>query len=181
MRYRAHDPAVEINGRTVLAMVEGVSRFCDEYHQRVLEALADNGVVDPAPDEWYDQQAWLDAFGELAADLEPHILDRIGEQIPDTADWPDGIAGIEAGLGSINEAYHRNHRGGEIGHYRFSRTDEHTGEVTCTNPYPCPFDRGIIRSVAQRHAPVESFVFVEEVGTACRREGGERCTYAVHW
>jgi hypothetical protein len=180
-RYEAIDRGVEINGQTILAMIEGVSRFSDDYRQRVEEALAENGVVDPTPGEWYPQQAWLDAFGVVTADLDPHLLDRIGEQIPDAADWPTGITGVEDGLRSIDEAYHRNHRDGEIGHYRLTDVGERTGELTCTNPYPCPFDRGIIRTVTRQFAPVEAFVFVEETGDECRRDGGDACTYTVHW
>ncbi len=180
-RYEALDEGVDINGQTILAMIDGVSRFSDEYRDAVRDALAENGVVDPVPDEWYPQQAWLNAFGVLAENLEPHLLDRIGEQIPDTADWPRGISSVEEGLRSINEAYHQNHRGGDIGYYRFKKTDDRTGEVTCKNPYPCPFDRGIIRSVAREHSSVESFVFVEETGDECRRDGGQMCTYTVHW
>lgn len=180
-RYEAIDRNVEINGQTILAMIEGVSRFSEDYRRTVRDALADNGVEDPSPGEWYPQQAWLDAFGILAEDLEPHLLDRIGEQIPDAADWPAGISGVVEGLQSINNAYHQNHRGGDIGYYRLTESEDRRARVTCRNPYPCPFDRGIIRSVAREYAPVEAFVFVEEIGSVCRREGGETCTYEVHW
>lgn len=175
------DDNVEINGQTILATVEGASRFSDEYRETVRDSLEENGVVEPAPGEWYPQEAWLNAFGALAEDLEPHILDRIGEQIPESADWESGISGVKDGLKSIDTAYHQNHRGGEIGHYRFEEVGDRTGKVICDNPYPCPFDRGIIRAVARRYSPVEAFVFVEETGEECRREGGEKCTYTVHW
>lgn len=180
-RYTAIDDDVEINGQTIRAMVDGVARFSEEYRERVQAAMADHGIVDPASGEWYPQQAWLSAFSVLAEELEPHLLDRIGEQIPDTADWPADVSGVEAGLRSIDEAYQRNHRGGDIGYYRFTSTGDESGEVTCRNPYPCPFDRGIVRAVTRRYAPVESFVFVEETGDQCRRTGGTTCTYTVHW
>ena len=152
-------------------------------HTNVLEredALAAHGINDPTPGEWYPQQAWLDAFAVVAKELEPHILDRIGEQIPDAADWPSRISGIEEGLRSINEAYHDNHRGGEIGNYRLTDGGEQPYEVTCWNPYPCPFDRGIIRAVAREYAPAGALVFIEETGDECRRRGGETCTYMVY-
>ena len=146
IRYEAIDPETEINGQTMLSMIDGVARFSDDYRETVRETLAEQGVEEPQPDEWYPQQAWLDAFGVVAEELEPHILDRIGEQIPEAAEWPEGISGVEEGLRSINDAYHRNHRGGEIGYYRLTDVNDRTGEVTCRNPYPCPFDRGIIRA-----------------------------------
>lgn len=180
--YEAFDPDAEVHGRTILNVIDGgLARFSEDHQLRAREALAANGVEDPEADEWYPQQAWLDTFEAIAEDLEPHLLDRVGEQIPEVADWPSGISTVEAGLEAIDEAYRRNHRGGEIGSYRFEPVDERTGTVTCRNPYPCPFDRGLIRAVARQYAPVEAFVFVEERDDSCRRNGAEACTYTVYW
>lgn len=181
-QYEAFDPDVEVHGRTIRTVVnDALARFSEEYQQTAIEALEAHGVEDPAPDEWYPQQAWLNTFEAIAEEMEPHILDRLGEQIPDVVEWPTGISGVEEGLNAIDEAYQMNHRGDEIGYYRFEPVDERTGEVTCKNPYPCPFDRGLIRAVARRNAPVEAFVFVEELGDTCRREGDDTCTYTVSW
>ena len=180
--YEAFDPNVEAQGQTIRTVVnDALARFSESYQQTAIESMAANGVEDPAPDEWYPQQAWLNTFEAIAEEMEPHILDRLGEQIPDAADWPTGISEVEEGLTAIDKAYQLNHRGGEIGYYRFDPINERTGEVTCKNPYPCPFDRGLIRAVARRNAPVEAFVFVEELGDTCRRTGDDICTYTVSW
>jgi hypothetical protein len=180
--YRAFDENVEVHGQTILAVVDdALARFADAYRERARRALAANGIEEPSPDEWYPQQAWLDTFAAIAADLEPHILDRLGEQLPDAADWPTDPSTVEAGLRSIDDAYQRNHRGGEIGSYDCVAVDDRTATVTCRNPYPCEFDRGLIRAVAREHAPIESFVFVEERGDRCRRDGDDACVYAVSW
>lgn len=181
--YEAIDPTVEVHGQTIRTVIDdALARFSEEYQQLARDALAENGVEDPSPEEWYPQQAWLNTFETLAAETEPHILDRLGEQIPDVAEWPSGGASVEDGLAAIDEAYQLNHRGSDdIGYYRFESIDDRTATVTCKNPYPCPFDRGLIRSTARRNAPVEAFVFVEERGDECRRDGGEKCTYTVSW
>lgn len=180
--YEAFDQEAEVNGQTVLTVVEeAMGRFSESYRERALQALADEGIDDPAPDEWYPQQAWLNAFEVIAEDLEPHVLDRLGEQIPAVADWPTDITTVPEGLGSIDTAYQRNHRDGEIGSYTFEHIGDQTGTVTCHTPYPCPFDRGLIRGVAQQYATVNAFVFIEETGAECRRTGGDTCTYTVHW
>jgi len=180
--YDAFDENVEVNGKTVLTVVEeAMGKFSAQYRRHAIDALAEEGITDPTPDEWYPQQAWLNAFETIATDLEPHILDRLGAQIPEVANWPTAIETISEGLRSIDDAYQRNHRGGDIGYYQFSRTDDQSGEVVCYNPYPCPFDRGLIRGVAQQYATVDEFVFIEETGDACRREGADMCTYTVHW
>ncbi|WP_096389835.1 hypothetical protein [Halopenitus persicus] len=178
----AFDRNVEINGQTVVTIVEeAMGRFSEEYRERALAALAEEGITDPDPDEWYPQQAWLNAFETIADELQPHVLDRLGEQLPDVADWPNDFETVPAGLRSIDEAYRRNHRGGEIGHYRFERTDDRAGEITCHTPYPCPFDRGLVRGVAERYAPMDAFVFIEETGSTCRRNGDDTCVYTVYW
>ncbi|QHS17674.1 hypothetical protein [Halopenitus persicus] len=178
----AFDRNVEVNGQTVVTIVEkAMGRFSEAYRERALAALAEEGITDPDPDEWYPQQAWLNAFETIADELQPHVLDRLGEQLPDVADWPNDFESVPDGLRSIDEAYRRNHRGGEIGHYRFERTDDRAGELTCHTPYPCPFDRGLIRGVAERYAPMDAFVFIEETGSTCRRTGDDTCVYTVYW
>lgn len=180
--YEAFDRDVEVNGRTVLSVVEeAMGRFSAEYRDRALEALEAEGIEDPSPDEWYPQQAWLAAFETIAEELQPHVLDRLGEQIPDVAEWPDDPETVPEALRAVDDAYRRNHRGGEIGSYDFERVGDRAAEIECHNPYPCPFDRGLLRGAARDVAPVDAFVFVEEVGEGCRREGADACTYAVYW
>lgn len=180
-QYEPFDTEVEARGETLLAIEQALSRFSDEYQELVSQAMAEYDIEDPDPDGWYPQQAELNTLETIANELEPHIIDRLGEQIPDFAEWPNNITDVESALRSINEAYHLNHRGGEIGHYEFEKTDDRSGKVHCRNPYPCVFDRGLIRAVAQEYAPIESFVFVEEQGDECRRRGADSCTYTVHW
>jgi len=180
--YEAFDEGVAVRGRTVLAVVDdALARFSEAYRQTARDALATNGIDDPTAEEWYPQQAWLDTFETIAADLEPHILDRLGEQIPDVAEWPSTPSTVDEGLRSIDDAYRRNHRGGDIGHYEVESTGDRTATVTCLTPYPCEFDRGLVRAVARQYAPVESFVFVEERGDRCRRTGDDACVYTVSW
>lgn len=180
--YEAFDQGVEVNGQTVLTIVEkAMGRFSDAYQERALQALAAEGITDPESEEWYPQQTWLNAFETIAEELQPHVLDRLGEQLPEVAAWPNDFDTVPDGLRSIDDAYQQNHRGGDIGYYEFEQTEERTGELTCHNPYPCPFDRGLIRGVAKQYASVDAFVFIEETGETCRRDGDETCLYTVYW
>ncbi len=48
--YEAFDPAVEINGQTVLTIVEeAMGKFSDEYRERALTALDAEGITDRRP------------------------------------------------------------------------------------------------------------------------------------
>jgi len=180
--YEAFDHSVEVNGQTILTIVEkAMGRFSEAYQERALQALAAEGITDPDPEEWYPQQTWLNAFETIAEELQPHVLDRLGEQLPTVATWPNDFDTVPEGLQSIDDAYQQNHRGGDIGYYEFEQTEDRAGELTCYNPYPCPFDRGLIRGVARQYASVDAFVFIEETGDTCRRDGEDTCTYTVYW
>ena len=75
-----------------------------------------------------------------------------------------------------------NHRGGEIGHYTFTKTGDKRATMVCRNPYPCDFDRGIVEAMAQRFRPQGSIVKVQHDSTKpCRKSQSDSCTYLVSW
>ena len=176
--FEAAAPNVEVNGETVLAIVAGMGSFSD----RAERILASHGLVEPKPGHWYKQQAWLNAFRDIAGTLGPNTLYRIGLQIPERAQFPPEIASIDQALSAIDVAYRMNHRGGEIGNYHFESTGANSARMVCRNPYPSDFDRGIIQAMANRFKPANSFPRVELDGSApSRRDGAESCTFLVSW
>jgi len=53
--------------------------------------------------------------------------------------------------------------------------------VASRTPSQCRFDGGLLRGVAQQYAPVDAFVFLEETGPTCRRDGDDECVDTVYW
>lgn len=174
--YEPLDDGVEVNGQTVLSVVNA---FPDALQSRGEEILAENGIEDPEEDEWYSQENWLNAFEDLYDDVGERTIRGIGKVIPESAEWPPGTETIIDGVESIDTAYHMNHREGEIGNYAVNEVDEDRGIiiVECDNPYPCEFDKGILEGVSSEFS--DSYVDVEEIGTQCRDEGGDECLYEV--
>ncbi len=177
-QFKPFVPGVEVNGQTVLSVVDGLGSFRDI----AFSLLKSNGIDDPKPNQWYSQAAWLKTFEVIAAKLGPKSLTLIGKKIPENADFPPEIDSIVKALAAIDVAYHMNHRGGEIGHYSFSSTGAHTARMVCNNPYPCEFDYGIIVAMGTRFAPTDAFVKVTHDDTQpCRKNGADSCTYLVSW
>jgi hypothetical protein len=177
-QFKAIVPGVEVCGAAVLSVVEGM----DLSQLVALRVLKAHGIVSPKKDSWHSQQAWLDAFQEIAKKVGPATLRRIGTKIPETALWPPAVHTIEDALASIDVAYHMNHRGGEIGHYSFQKTGEESGTMVCGNPYPCAFDSGIIEATARMFAPKGVVTSVKhDDSQPCRQKGGESCTYLITW
>ena len=177
-QFYALAPGVEVNGAAVLSVVRGMVAFED----MALGILAAHGIVAPKEGEWYPQQAWLDAFREIAERIGGSTLKTIGRSIPNTALWPPDVDTIEKALASIDVAYHLNHRGGEIGHYVLVETAPRSAKMVCGNPYPCQFDLGIIEATAKKFAPRGVSPLVRHDDTQeCRNTGGESCTYNISW
>jgi hypothetical protein len=177
-QFRAFSPNVFVNGQTVLAVTKGMGSFAN-LASKILER---HGIKDVDPMQWYPQQAWLDAFEEISKSVGPRTLDQIGMSIPESAKFPPGIDTVETALASIDIAYHLNHRGGEIGHYTFTKNGEKQGVMECGNPYPCEFDHGLIRAMTKRFASSGSSCKVShDTSKPCRSNRGDSCTYLVTW
>lgn len=176
--FKSYDPKVEVNGETVLSVVEGLGAF----KQMSLNLLKESGIENPTAGQWYLQQSWLDCFKTISEKLGPATLEKIGDAIPRNAKWPPTVNSIETALGSIDIAYHMNHRNGEIGHYQFKKTGEIAAQILCTNPYPDPFDLGIIGSAAKKFAkPGEKVVVKIDETAPTRTKGAGSTLFIVTW
>jgi hypothetical protein len=177
-QFRSFSPGVLVNGQTVLSVVDGMGSFA----QTAVAVLARHGIKQPTPAGWYPQQAWLDSFEEIAKSIGPRTLNQIGQSIPKNARFPVGVNSVEDSLASLDDAYHMNHRGGEIGHYVFKKTGAKSGQIECNNPYPCEFDLGIVQAIAKRFAaPGAQIEVVHDPAKPCRSRQGESCTFLVTW
>ena len=172
--YLAIDKRVEVNGTTILSTIEGSAAKEFTKEQLKLVGLPS----DPDPNGWYPQQKWLDVLKNIENKYGRLTLKMIGKKIPETAKFPPQINSIEAGLESIGMAYQMNHRGGEIGYYRYVKTGPREGYVEANNPYPCDFDLGIVDGMAKRFVASSS---VSHMMDGCRKNGGNSCRYKVKW
>ena len=177
-QFVAYNEKVEVNGAAVVSIVEGMGTF----RGLAVSILEKHGIIDPVPGSWHSQQAWLDAFREIALKIGDKTLYQIGRKIPENALWPPDVDSVEKGLASIDMAYHMNHRNGPIGKYGFEKTGEGSARMVCNNPYPCEFDRGIISAVVDKFKiPGTVSKVTHDDSQPCRSKGENSCTYLVTW
>jgi len=177
----AFTPDVQVNGETVLSIVNAMAGF----EAIALQLFKKNGIVDVEPGKWYSQQNWLDVFKDIKEKLGDKTLLVIGKAIPENAIFPAEIDNLEKALDSINEAYHMNHRGGEIGYYKLVKYDikEKIAIMECKNPYPSHFDRGIITTMSRKFKPEDAITISINLDAEkpTRLKGDESCTFIINW
>jgi hypothetical protein len=189
-QFKAMDNAAEVNGQTILSVVKGMPG----YESTAISILASKGLKDINDKAWYSQQAWLDAFKEIAEKIGVNTLRSIGTKIIESAQWPPSVTDIETALNSIDVAYHMNHSlkgkvlfdtstgkmSEGIGHYFCEKISNNEFRVTCENPYPCDFDKGLLKGVVEKFKkPGQKVEFMENVKSGCRNTGSHKCTYHV--
>ncbi len=179
-QFVAIDPAVEVNSRTVASIVDAV----DIGKEARLNILLKRGI-DPYKDTWYSQQKYLDAFKEIYDEIGERTLFMIGKAIPEFAEFPPDIDSLEKGLRVLDQAYHMNHRGGPIGHYRLTEfyEEENYAVMVCENPYPSEFDRGLLTAMLRKFRPANSIKadVIRDLKKESRVDGADTCTYILKW
>lgn len=190
-------PDLQVLGAAVNSIVEGFGAF------RILASRSltdvDIGTIDARGAFHLDKAAWysladyLRAYSRIERDLGSSFVYSAGLTIPRTALFPAAIHDVETATRSIDVAYHMNHgRNGEalfdektgtmgegIGHYHVQSAGARLLRIVCENPYPCDFDRGIVEAMAKRFEP--SAKVLHDPKQACRKFGGESCTFQVEW
>lgn len=177
--FKAFSPEVQVLGRAVLSIVDGM----DLFRSRALKILHENGISSLQAEEWYRQQDVLNAFKTICDKIGPNTVRTIGRKIPSNAQFPPEIDSIQAALASIDVAYRMNHRGSSrVGSYHLDKPQKDSARMVCENPYPCDMDFGLIEAMADRFRPRGSIrLRVEHEAGPCRRKGDEECGYLIAW
>ncbi|MEM9950526.1 MAG: hypothetical protein AAF846_02905 [Chloroflexota bacterium] len=173
--YQAFDPEVEVYGQTVMSFLSGLK---DE----VIPVLKEFDLYPLEADQWYPQTQVLGAY-EALNERDFMNLVAVGMKIPDQAEWPPEVVTVHDALGSLDVVYNMNHRGGEIGEYRYEKTGERSGIMFCHNPYPSDFDYGLVYRIVQKFRGADStdMLVKRDESKPSRRNGGESCTFLVLW
>ncbi len=181
--YEAGHKNNQVKGAAMQAVLEGLGVF----KKFAYDEMKSQGIEELDPNEWYNQQIWLDILKMIYEKVGKNTIFRIGKNIPKNADLPPNIKNVEQAMSSINQAYKMNTKGENVGFYRFEKIDEEESELnrgimTCNNPYPCEFDHGLIEGFMNRFGDETNFKQkVEHIEGSCRMDGDSVCKYKIIW
>lgn len=189
---------IEVKGNAIYAMVGGFTSLAMAPKRLLVDhgigRITATGDYVIGHDDWYPLINWLKAYDKVSEYYNEKIVFNIGCQIPKYADFPPEITTIEAGLQSIDVAYHMNHKfKGKlmydsesikmlegIGHYGYSKQENENKVISiCDNFYPCDMDRGIFTTIARTFQPTAQII--HDNPGHCRKQGAESCQYSITW
>ncbi|ADD05725.1 uncharacterized protein Nmag_2156 [Natrialba magadii ATCC 43099] len=169
----------EVIGRSPQSYVAAGESISPFVGKQVTHKLTEYGLEEIEADEWYSLAIPLAMLYDMRDEYGETRMRNMGQNVPEHVEFPPDLTEPANALHGINQAYTQNHRGSEIGFYEFQQEGENEGVMTCETPYPCEFDKGLIKGVAKKFS--DSYVTVEEIGDQCRSDGGQRCEYHVDW
>lgn len=196
MKIEELDPQLEVNREGAQILLDGFKGFTLLANQiMIAEGVGtDDGegnLVLPAG-AWLNLRSYLKALRRVEQEVGAMVVRDGGQTVPKYVKLPPSITDIYSALGSLDVAYHMNHRkhGEElfnpatgvmkegIGHYQYQgKPGETKIVITSDVPYPCPYDHGIIMGMAQRFKANAQVAH----GPTCRSKGAASCTYTVTW
>ncbi|MDR3577004.1 MAG: hypothetical protein P4L50_24325 [Anaerolineaceae bacterium] len=176
--YQCSQPQAQVRGEFIIPMIESAGPFQDTP----LKILADNGIDEPQPGEWYSYQAYLNALKAVATRLGPATLFLIGKWMVEDANWPKTIESPEKALEALDSVYRSCHRG-DNGSYKVQKIDDKNVHVVCQTPYPEDIDRGLIETLARKYRQ-NKLVNVRvriDLSQPCKSKGANTSTCLVSW
>ena len=166
--------AVKVKGVILKAFINGFGAF----EEKAIDLLGNKGIKNVKEDGWYSAREFLDVLN----DTKDSTLKVIGMKVSENAEVPH-IDSVESALELIDKAFKMNHRGGAIGSYEFTKTDDKKGKMVCNTPYPCEFEQALIKSFMKRfqETGLISVPSVRHAEGGCRKKGADTCTYIIIW
>lgn len=160
-------------GAALQAFVRGLG------HSKIVieQILKSHGLDRIDAEEWYDLNTARSIYYMIGKRVGERSLLTVGLQMIESAPFPPEVKDIRSVLLSLNEAYHMNVRGPEIGSIGCTFDDDHSAEIFFSTPFPCALSRGIVQGSAKKFMPAALL----EHGVGCVDSGDTACTYYVTW
>lgn len=176
MKYKASNPNNKTSGASIQSVFAAMG---DE----VKPILAQHGLDNLDPDEWYPQQDYLDVFNDIARRSNVMFnLVAIGTKILEEAHFPPEIDTVEKALGAM-DAYYKLNNHDEDGGWDV-RIDGQSAACMSTTPFPADLEYGILYAMTRRFVPSGQSFTVEykDLDARERPKGhGNPCEFLVTW
>lgn len=166
-------PDALVSGGNILAMLAATGAF----RKMAEQLLAERGIADVTPDEWYPLAPCAEVIHELEMKIGPNAVFRIGKEVPSHIQLPPGLDSFEKVAGSFAPAFALNHRNAGSGGIEHEITGPDAATIVSGTPYPCDFDRGVILGFFQTLLHLAPHY--QHDAQLCKKRGSAVCVHYV--
>jgi len=165
-------PAVEpqVLGQYMLRIFQS-----DPEPERLLALRQKLGLQNVEAGRWYPQQSLLRYLNSILKADGEDVLFETGVKLIASTLFPSNVATFQDAISSMDLGYaiaHRNHVGAMFG---LRASGDMQLDIIAANPYPCPFDWGILQGIMKRFAPAARLS--HDFSQGCRLDGETACHY----
>ncbi len=179
MRKLICDESIEVIGQAVLSYVDNIEAY------NIAPLLAENGISDIQPDQWYPLLSVLNTLNQLTTmpNLTTNFV-AVGLRIAENMVLPPEL--VNAHVSEIlmlwDDLYHLQHRGGEIGYVKVEKISETHYKTIHKHLYPDDLVYGLAYGMCRVFLPKDATFTVEyDKDTKRLDEGGDFTIVHVKW
>lgn len=151
------------------------------YKDMGVRLLAQSGIKEVKPDEWYDMQIYCDFLGAVKDKLGNSTLFVAGRNIGMNAELPPIFDTPAKTLASFDQVFKMGHRGVPAHQgWKYTSTGERSAVMVSTSPYPDELQRGVCDGFIRRFKTGALIVKTDETKPQVDK-GGESVTFNALW
>lgn len=153
------DEHTEVTGLYVTSMLNSAGAVSPVFEKKMNELLAEYGIHNPDPEEWYDAAAFAEAVDRATDEIGEKTIHQAGVEMGRDVPQPDSVGDPHDALQIVDRAQQDAYRGGEetrpAGSYRYERVGPSAARMSVTESFPYPKEivtgslEGIVKSVKE--------------------------------
>ena len=138
-----------VSGRVIVAIPDAVARMSGSFERFTRQLLADAGLQNVRADDWYPQETLLALLEHLQETVGDQIVERLGRFLPELLPWPGTVTSLSDALDAVDDWYGTWNRS-DTDAVSVSKLDDSQRSLSLDTPYPCRFERGLVRGLVHR-------------------------------
>jgi hypothetical protein len=172
-RFTAKPGAMAL-GANIIATVEALGAYTSTGYR----ILAENGITNIKPDEWYPMQAFCSFFEALDRRVGASVFYIVGRTAACAVPLPPEVNTVEKALSRFDSVYKTYYRGGAwTDGWKVQIRGDQSAKLVFRGPFPDDFVRGLTEGFIRRFARGSTGrVTVRIDAAAPRRDRGESST-----
>ncbi|MBN1565662.1 MAG: hypothetical protein JXA10_17585 [Anaerolineae bacterium] len=178
-KYELFHPDTEILGQVILDFESAIG------YEKFGPILEKHQLTDLEPTRWYSGQRWVDVLNEIEDLQGISMLDFVSLGIQQMAlvDWPPEFQemSITDILLTLDEAYHQNYRGTDVGGIAAQVVADQHVALTIRSFEPDDLWYGNIYGLMRQFAPGREFTVYYDKDKSRRDMGGEHTVIHATW